>query len=110
MHQSRQENAGDQVAAILDQLTALRTRIRKAGPLATSRIWKAEMQLRKLLDEEPSLCRSAVAGHPSPCSRSRTAVRRSERRLRGNPHSSRLHHTGTHRIYPTFSMTTYPSS
>ncbi len=43
--QSRQ--AGDEVASILDSLARLRADLKDAGPLVTSRIWKAEMELKK---------------------------------------------------------------
>lgn len=43
--------AGDEVAEIIERLARLRARCRHAGPLVTSRIWKAEMQMKSLARE-----------------------------------------------------------
>lgn len=54
MPRSRHEEAGDEVAEILDLLAHLRSRLKDAGPMFTSRVWKAEMQMKNLASELPA--------------------------------------------------------
>jgi hypothetical protein len=71
MQSSRHTNAGDEVAEILDLLARLRSRLKDAGPMLTSRVWKAEMQMKNLAADLPA----GVTPLHSPKKLAREAVR-----------------------------------
>jgi hypothetical protein len=82
MTQSRHQEAGDEVAEVLDLLARLRARFKEAGPMVTSRIWKAEMQMKKLASELATTCPAGGSPLQPPKKSHREAVRANAARIR----------------------------